>query len=105
MLRKILLVCGILASLLYVGATILGAMQWKDYDWTTRSVSELFALDAPSRTVVATAFLVYGVLMIAFGVGVWMSAGHNRALRITGGLLVGYGLVGEPGPLFLRRQS
>lgn len=103
--RKVLLVCGMLASLLYVGATILGAIQWKGYDWTTRSVSELFALDAPSRPIVATAFLAYGVLMIAFGVGVWMSAGHKRALRIVGGLLVGYAVVGEPGPLFFAMHT
>jgi hypothetical protein len=105
MLRKILLVCGILASLLYIGATILGAMQWMGYDWTTRSVSELFALDAPSRPIVATAFLAYGALMIAFGVGVWMSAGHQRLLRILGGLLVGYALVGLPGPLFFSMHT
>jgi hypothetical protein len=105
MLRKVLLVCGILSSLLYVGATIPGALQWKGYDWTTRSVSELFALDAPSRPLVATAFLVYGPLMIAFGVGVWMSGGHKRSLRILGGLLIGYALVGLPGPLFFSMHT
>jgi hypothetical protein len=105
MLRKVLLVCGLLASLLYVGATLVGALQWNDYDWITRSVSELFALDAPSRPLVATAFLVYGVLMIAFGVGVWMSAGHKRTLRILGGLLIAYALVGLPGPLFFSMHT
>lgn len=105
MLRKVLLVCGILASLLYVGATLAGALQWTDYDWTTRSVSELFALDAPSRPLVATAFLVYGALMIAFGVGVWLSAGRQRSLRILGGLLIAYALVGLPGPLFFSMHT
>jgi len=105
MLRKVLLVCGMLASLLYVSATILGATQWNDYDWTTRSVSELFALDAPSRPLVATAFLVYGVLMIAFGVGVWLSAGRQRSLRLLGGLLIAYALVGLPGPLFFSMHT
>jgi hypothetical protein len=105
MLRKVLLVCGILASLLYVGATLVGALQLKDYDWITRSVSELFALDAPSRPLVATAFLVYGVLMIAFGVGVWLSARHQRSLRILGGLLIAYALVGLPGPLFFSMHT
>jgi Protein of unknown function (DUF998) len=105
MLRKVLLVCGLLASLLYVGATLVGALQWHDYDWTTRSVSELFALDAPSRPLVATAFLVYGVLMIAFGVGVWMAAGHHRSLRFLGGLLIAYALVGLPGPLFFSMHT
>jgi hypothetical protein len=105
MLRKVLLLCGLLASLLYVSATILGATQWNDYDWTTRSVSELFALDAPSRPLVATAFLVYGVLMIAFGVGVWLSAGRQRSLRLLGGLLIAYALVGLPGPLFFSMHT
>jgi Protein of unknown function (DUF998) len=105
MLRKVLLVCGILASLLYVGATLVGALQWNDYDWTTRSVSELFALDAPSRPLVAIAFLVYGVLMIAFGVGVWMSAAKKRSLHIAGGLLIAYALVGLPGPLFFSMHT
>jgi hypothetical protein len=30
-MRKILLVCGIASSLLYVAATIVGAMQWESY--------------------------------------------------------------------------
>jgi Protein of unknown function (DUF998) len=106
MLRKVLLVCGLLASLLYVGATVVGALQWNGgYDWITRSVSELFALDAPSRPLVATAFLVYGVLMIAFGVGVWISAGQQRSLRILAGLLVGYALIGLTGPLFFSMHT
>jgi hypothetical protein len=105
MLRKVLLVCGMVASLLYVGATMVGALQWKDYDWTTRSVSELFALDAPSRPLVATAFVVHAILMIAFGVGVWMSAGHTRALRVLGGLLIAYALGGLSGPLFFSMHT
>lgn len=100
MVRKILLGCGIVSSVLYVTATILGALQWQRYDWTARSISELFALDAPSRRLVATAFLAYGVLISAFGVGVWLSAGPKRALRLAGASLIGYGIIGEPGPLF-----
>src|SRR5690242_3042139 len=105
MARKLLLGCGIASSLLYVAATVLGAMQWHGYSWTSQSISELFALDAPSRSLVATSFLAYGVLVIAFGLGVWMSAGSKRALRIAGGLLVGYGVVGVPGPLFFSMHT
>jgi hypothetical protein len=42
--------------------------------------------------------LTYDVLVIAFGVGVWRSAGGGRALRVVGGLLVAYGVVGLAGP-------
>jgi hypothetical protein len=53
MLRKILLVCGILAALLYVGSDILAAMRWEGYSYTAQTVSELRAVGAPTR-----AFLV-----------------------------------------------
>ena len=100
MLHKTLLVCGIGSSLLYVAATIVGATQWPDYDWTTLSISELFALDAPSRALVATSFVAYGVLVSAFGVGVWISAGTRLPLRVVGAALIGQGVIGETGPFF-----
>jgi hypothetical protein len=43
-------------------------------------------------------FLIYSILVIAFGVGVWKSAGRQRALRVVGGLLVAYGVVCLAGP-------
>ncbi len=48
--------------------------------------------------------MIYVVLLIAFGLGVWRSAGRNRALRVTGGLWIGIGLVGlawTPFPMHL----
>lgn len=94
MIRKVLLVCGILSSLLYVATNVLGSLSWEGYSSTSQSVSELFAVDAPSRPLVVPLFLTYDVLVIAFGLGVWWSAGRKRALRFTGGLLVGIGAVG-----------
>ena len=44
--------------------------------------------------------MVYQVLVIAFGWGVWASAGRNRALRVVGGLLLAYGVVGLAAPFF-----
>jgi hypothetical protein len=43
----------------------------------------------------------YGVLVTAFGVGVWASASRRRAGRITGALLVGYALTGAVTGVFL----
>ena len=99
------LVCGIMSSVVYVGATVLGAMQWKGYSWTTQSVSELFALDAPSRSIVAPAFLLYGILVIAFGWGVWLTTGTNKTLRIVGATLILYGIAGETGPIFFSMHT
>src|SRR5574341_2440544 len=92
-LRKVLLVCGILSSLLYVATDILGAMRWEGYSCASQAVSELSAIGAPSRPLVVPLFLTYSVLVIAFGFGVRASAGRKRSLRVVAGLLVGYGVV------------
>ena len=54
--------------------------------------AKLSAIDAPSRPLVVPLGLAYSVLVIAFGVGVWGSAGRKRALCVVAGLLVGYGV-------------
>jgi len=100
MTRKVLLVCGILSSLLYVATVALAPMLWEGYSSTSQTVSELFAIGAPSRPLVVALFLAYDVLVIAFGLGVWESAGRKRAVRVVGILLVTYGAVGLAGPFF-----
>jgi hypothetical protein len=102
--RKVLLICGILSSLLYVGIDILGGMLWEGYSFISQPISALAAIGSPVRTLTAPLFIIYTVLLLAFGFGVWGSAGRNRVLRITGGLLIGIGLVGfmwTPFPMHL----
>src|SRR5579875_4159309 len=77
-LERRLLPCSPIASLLYVTATILGAMIWNGYSSFSQEGSELFAVDAPSRSLVVALFLASSVLMIAFAVGVWRSAQCSR---------------------------
>lgn len=98
MLRKVLLLCGVIASLLYVCTDVLGAMRWTGYHYTSQSISELMAIDAPSRPLVVPLFLAYDVLVIAFGCGISQSAGGKRALRIVAHLMIAYGLAGLVGP-------
>lgn len=57
------------------------------------------ATGAPSEALVDPLFLVYDVLVVAFGIGVVReSVARNQALTITGGLLIGYALLGFTGP-------
>jgi hypothetical protein len=100
MRRKALLGCGILSSLLYVVANALGARRWREYSLSSKTVSELSALEAPSRPVVVRVLTAHGALVIPFGLGVWESAGRKRALRVTGALLVGVGASDLPAPFF-----
>jgi hypothetical protein len=97
MIRKLLLSCGILAALLYVGSDILAAMSWEGYSYTAQSVSELRAIGAPTRAFLMPILITYTLLEIAFGFGVWRAAApgglSKRSLRIAGGLLIGLGVM------------
>ena len=98
MARKVLLICGIVSSLLYVAMNVLGAMQWEGYSSISQTVSELFAIGAPSRPLWVLLGILYQVLVTLFGWGVWASAGRNRALRAVADLLLAYGVIGFAAP-------
>ena len=94
MTRRILLVCGVFSSLLYVFTTVFVALQWPDYSSASQTVSELSAIGAPTRSLWISLVVPYTLLMAGFGYGVWLSADRNRALRLTGGVMVIYGVLG-----------
>jgi hypothetical protein len=100
MARKVLLGCGVLSSMLYMAANLLGARRWRDYRLASHTVSELSAIGAPSRTLVAPLLTAHGALVIPFGLGVWESARGRRGLRVTGALLMALGSSDLPAPLF-----
>jgi hypothetical membrane protein len=96
-LLKVLLICGILASLLYVSTDILAGMLWEGYSFNSQAISELSAIGAPTRPLVVTLGVIYDVLLIAFGLCVWVIAGggqRRHALRLVGGVLVAIGVIG-----------
>jgi hypothetical membrane protein len=95
MLRKTLLACGILSSLLYVGTDVLAAMRYGDYhSFTSRAISELGAIGAPTKQLVDPLFFSYSVLLMAFGIAVWSSPGRRRAFHLVGGCLIAVAAVG-----------
>lgn len=89
MRRKLLLVCGILAPLSYVSTDALAALRWEGYSYAAQTISETFAIGAPTRPLVLLRSLAYSILMIAFGLGVLESARGKRPLLVAGGLLIG----------------
>jgi hypothetical protein len=94
LLQKILLACGALSSLLYVGTTILGGLVWEGYSSVSQSVSELSALESPSRPIVLPLYTLYDFLVIAFALGLWGIAGRRRALRVVACLMVVFSVAG-----------
>jgi hypothetical protein len=96
--RKVLLVCGIASSLLYVAMNVIGAIQFEGYSSFSQTVSELSAIGAPSRPLWVRLVILYDLLVIAFGLGVWRAAGGKRALRVAGCLFVALGAIGPAWP-------
>jgi len=99
MLRQTLLACGILSSLLYVAMTVLVARQWPEYSSFSQTISELSAIDAPTRLTWALPGAFYTALVTVFGWGVVRSSGGNRLLRAVGVLILVYGSLGLLWPL------
>jgi hypothetical protein len=98
MVRKVLLICGILSSLFYIGVDIFAAIQYEGYSYTSQTISELSAIGAPTRPLLALTGIVYLFLVIAFGLGVLLRDRRKRALRIVAILLIAYGVVGFAWP-------
>jgi hypothetical protein len=92
--RRALLLCGVVSSLYYAGVTAYVTSQAAGYSSLSQAVSELSAIDAPTRPLWIALGVPYTLLLIAFGWGVWLSAGPSRALRAVGALYVAEALIG-----------
>jgi len=94
LLKKILLISGILSSLLYVAMNIFVPMQYDGYSSITQTISELSAIGAPTRPLWVFWGFLYTLLVVAFGWGIWLSAAQSHILRVMGGLILIYGVLG-----------
>src|SRR5262245_58762727 len=68
-------------------------MGFEGYNIPSQTVSELSAIEAPTRTVWVLLAVVYILLVAAFGWGVRKSASGNRSLRIGSGLITVYVII------------
>jgi hypothetical membrane protein len=93
-LQQALLIAGILSSLVYVAIDLVAAARYPGYSIVDQAISELSAIGAPTSRLWSAMSPIYGILILAFAVGVLRAARGNRALRITGSLLVAFGISG-----------
>jgi hypothetical protein len=98
--RLVLLGCGIVAPAWWIIMDVVGSLRYPDYSYVDQTISELGAEGAPTRAFMTVlSGIPYAVLMIAFGIGIWITAGGRRAQRITAAVLIGEVVWGFAGGL------
>jgi hypothetical protein len=110
-----LAVCGALAAALYTGTVILGGILTPGYSHLSQPVSELVAAGATNRPLLSMLFLIYNLLVCAFGVGLCLAAlrtpigiltGKHKVAGLLGGVALGIvGLAGILLELFFPQDS
>jgi hypothetical protein len=93
-LPALLLVCGIISSLLYSAMLAVIPLRWESYSSAAQTVSELSAVDAPTRSLWVPLGTLWTLLYALFGWGVWKAAGTNGRLHLAGALIIAHGLFG-----------
>lgn len=104
MSKKFLLICGILSSLHYTAMNIFIPMFYDGYNVAYHTVSELSAIDAPTRNLWIWLGILYPLLFAAFGWGVLKSANGNRYLRILGIIIITYAVLNIYWPPMHQRE-
>jgi hypothetical protein len=97
-LQIALLGCGPLAVLIYIAANLVAPAFYPGYEISSRTVSELSAIGAPTRGLWIAMMVPYTLLMIGFGFGVLRSAARSSALSAVGILLIVNTVVGISWP-------
>lgn len=93
MVRRLLLLCGVLFPILYAVADALAGLRWEGYSFRDQTISELGAIGAPTRLFFSAFLIPAYLLLVAFGVGVWRSADGRRKVRIAGAMVIAFGAV------------
>ena len=88
--ERSLLVCGILSSLWYFAVNIYVPLHYEGYNHKTFTVSELSAIDSPTRLLWVLIVLLYPLLFVSLGWGILKLANKNFPLRIMGSLIIVY---------------
>lgn len=89
------LVAAIASVVVYGLGDLASDLLYDGYSYRDQWISELSAFGSPVRPLMVTAILVHGLLLLAFGVGIWRSA-DRKSLRWVGLLLIVAAVIGLP---------
>ena len=95
MTTKGLLVAAIASVAVYGLGDLASGLLYDGYSYRDQWISELTAFGSPVRPLMVTAILLHGLLLAAFGVGIWRSADRS-GLSWVGLLLFVAGMIGFP---------
>lgn len=73
---------------------MIAGMLYPGYSFTSQAISELFAIGAPTSSLVVPLFTISSVFLLAFALGVWMTAGKKRSVSIMALMLAGNAING-----------
>jgi len=104
MKNRLLLLCGIASSLLYVAVNVVAPLRHPGHNVISQAVSELSAIGAPTRPLMVATGIVYNLLVLAFAWGVWGAHPKNRPLRVAGALLAAFAVLGFAAPFTAMHQ-
>lgn len=85
---RLLVFAGVLMFVLYIFMDVVASLTYDGYRYKDQTISELSAIDAPTRTFWMVMSVFYQVLSFAFAFGVLAVAGDRRKVRIVGWLLL-----------------
>ena len=83
-MKKLLMLCGVSAAIIYMGTVILGGLMRPDYSHISMAISELVADGAPNRSLLSSLFLLYNVLLTVFGIGLFFKANSQTDRKMSG---------------------
>ncbi len=83
-MKKLLMLCGVFAAIIYAGTVLLGGWLRPGYSHISMAISELVADGAPNRSFLSSLFLLYNVLLSMFGIGLLLKANNHSRGRIVG---------------------
>ena len=90
-MKKLLLLCGAISPLIYIGMTILGGALWPGYNHIKDTVSELMSPTAPNKSLLDTLMATSSIFMSLFGIGVLhfvKTSGHTTRLGVTSAVML-----------------
>jgi len=83
-MKKLLMLSGILAPMIYVGTVLLGGILRPGYSHVAEAISELVAAGAPNKALLSSLFIVYNVLCSAFGIGLLQQTINTSGRKTSG---------------------